>query len=138
MTLGSVALTADRPDGVWSDPVVICSRIQEPAGYAPSVHPWNDNLEDAYFHNSSWQQVPDPVWAVQHPWETLHGDKRMISVDYCTKGYRGSLVAEASPQAAEVTEKSRVLSVDTHAMSADECGAYVRRVQDASAEVNGR
>lgn len=120
--IGAVALTADRPDGVWSDPTVLVTRVQSPAQYAPSAHPWNTNLEDAYFHLSSWASVPNPVTGGS------------TSLNYCTQGWRGSLVSEQTTAARTLSSKS--LSLDTSTMDPAEQTKAIRRVLDASAEAN--
>lgn len=122
MVAGAVALTADSPDGVWSDPVVTVSRAQEPSQYAPSPHPWNTDLTDAYLHISSWKQIPNPLAG------------KSISLDYGTYGYRASLVAEQSPQARDLSHESEVLSVDTSVMGAEDLAAYHQRIVQASVE----
>ncbi|WP_066583933.1 DUF4185 domain-containing protein [Corynebacterium provencense] len=117
---GSVALTADRPDGVWSAPTVLVSRVQSAAQYAPSVHPWNTNLEDAYFHLSAWPQISVP-------------GVFQTSLAYCTQGWRGSLVSD-SGIVGSLSTKS--LSLDTSTMNRDDAARAIQRVIDASAEVN--
>lgn len=119
--MGSVALTADRPDGLWSDPVQICSRIEQPAQYAPSVHPWSTDLTDAFFHVSSWIQVPNPLRPGQS-----------TTIDYGAYGYRGSLVAEPTPQARTVSEDSELRGVNTAAMTEAEHEDYLRCCVEAS------
>lgn len=126
MVAGAVALTADTPDGVWSDPVVTVGRVAQPAQYAPSAHPWNDDLNDAYFHLSSWKQIPNPLTG------------KNTSLDYCTYGYRASLIAEESPQARALNHESETLSVDTSVMGPEDASAYLSRVAAASAEVGNR
>lgn len=123
MTAGAVALTADRPDGVWTDPVVTVTRAQEVSQYAPSPHPWNTSLEDAYLHLSSWKSATNPFTG------------KKVTLDYCTYGYRASLVADQSPQARALSEESETLAVDTSVMGREDAAAYTRRVAEASREV---
>lgn len=119
--LGAVALTADRPDSIWSAPVVMVNRIQEPAQYAPSVHPWSTDLSNAYVHISSWLKAP--------------GD---VTVNYCTKGYRASLVAQAPSwfNVNAISLKSEVLAPDTAAMTTAERETFIADIQAASAEAS--
>ncbi len=123
--VGSVALTADRPDSIWSDPVVLVSRLQEPFGYAPSVHPWSPSLTDAYIHNSSWKQIPNPFKG-----------GAMETIDYCAYGYRGSLVAAPTPQQAALTMDSEVLAPDTSQMTEQQRCTYVETIHEATKEAN--
>lgn len=126
--LGAVALVSDRPDGIWSAPTVLVSRLRSLAQYAPSVHPWNTNLNDAYFHLSSWQSIPNIVklWDPSQP--------AMISLNYCTQGWRGSLVSE--PVAQAVAETAKFRGLDVQDASVEERDAVVRKIMASSAEVN--
>lgn len=126
--MGAVALTADRPDGVWSDPTVMVTRIQSPAQYAPSAHPWNKSLEDAYLHLSTWASVPNPV-AI---WDQRAA--KMISLNYGTDGYRVSLVSEDVSESRSMSSQS--LGLDTSDMKTDELTRTLGRIADASAEAN--
>lgn len=126
--LGAVALVADRPDGVWSDPTVLVSRTQSVAQYAPSAHPWNRNLEDAYLHLSSWASVPNPA-AI---WD--HNAPATISLNYCAEGWRVNLISDDSANTR--TETSQSLGLDTSTMSAEDAAAAIRRVAHASVEAN--
>lgn len=53
--LGAVCRTADAPDAPWSLPRIITNTVRAP--YAPSLHPWNTNMEHAAFTISSWDKV---------------------------------------------------------------------------------
>lgn len=60
-TLGAVCRTADAPDAVWSDPVVMIDGITSinNSMYAPSLHPWNTDMANAAFNISSWPHAGD-------------------------------------------------------------------------------
>lgn len=116
--MGAVARTADRPDAVWSAPVPLVNRLVEPAQYAPSVHPWNTSLEDSYFHLSSWKKAGS------------------VTIDYCTRGYRAALVAEAPRSVRAATMDSEVLAPDTSAMTTGEREDFIREAQAAADEAN--
>ncbi len=63
-----VMRTASRPEGPWSDPVVLATSTEYPGLYAPMIHPWsstgyllddNGNPEDPkylYWNLSQWDQ----------------------------------------------------------------------------------
>ncbi|MBY0797885.1 DUF4185 domain-containing protein [Corynebacterium parakroppenstedtii] len=121
--LGSVAVVADRPDSVWSSPTILVSLVQSSMQYAPSVHPWNSNLEDSYFHLSSWLHGPN-----------LLAGGRVDHVNYCTQGWRGSLVSQNILEPRSL--KSRFLGLSTDNMSRDEADKLRQSIADASAEAN--
>lgn len=141
-TRGAVAHVSDRPDGVYSAPTVLVSRIQSNFQYAPSAHPWSPSLEDAYLHLSSWAQIPaTPV-------------SKARSINYCTQGYRVSLVSDKPSTGGgsgggiigssllgarglpQITETSPARCVDTEALTEAQCAAYTDAVLAASKEAN--
>jgi hypothetical protein len=115
--LGAVALVSDRPDGTWSDPTVLVGRARSPAQYAPSVHPWNNRLEDAYLHLSSWESTPGPA---------------PQTLDYCTRGWRVSLVSGETS-----TRDDGALSLNTSGLDGVQRERVIARILSASGEVNG-
>lgn len=54
--LGAICRTADAPDGVWSAPAILVNGIEAGAHamYAPSLHPWNTDTENAAFNIATW------------------------------------------------------------------------------------
>ena len=121
--LGSVAVVADRPDSVWSDPTILVTPAQSPMQYAPSVHPWNSNVEDSYFHLSSWLQIPNPL-----------AGGRVEHVNYCVQGWRGSLISENILKPRTLT--SQFLGLNTGNMSRDEADKTREQIAAATREAN--
>lgn len=121
--MGSVAVVADRPDSVWSDPTILVTPAQSPMQYAPSVHPWNTNLEDSYFHLSSWLQMPNPL-----------APDLKEHLNYCVQGWRGSLVSENifKPR----TLASRFLGMNTGNLSRDAADKAREKIAAATREAN--
>lgn len=116
---GSVVMSAPAPDAIWSAPVIITPRQQVAQQYAPSLHPWNADVEAATFVLSSWQSLPGP-------------DHRPLSIDYATYAHRASLVADVPREA--VPRDMRAVS--TAAMSTHQAAEYLADVRAASAEAN--
>ena len=52
--LGAVCRTAEAPDAPWSLPRIMTRKVAAP--YAPSLHPWNTDMETAAFTISSWHR----------------------------------------------------------------------------------
>ena len=120
--LGSVALTADRPDEPWSSPTILTTRLELPSQYAPSVHPWTKDLNNAYFHISTWDQTP------------AIGPIPSVTVRYATLGHRASLVSGINLPSVGLS--SRLMGLDTEAMTDGEREDTITKIFAASAEVN--
>lgn len=156
--LGAVALTAGRPDGAWSAPTVIVSRRQSPCLYAPSVHPWTTDLQDAYLHLSTWQSEPDPGsgrprslnYGVQGWQVALESEPLVPSVPSAHPAPSGSVgtgapsrwsrlvgrVAAGFGGGRRAGDEPRYLGVDTADLRPEDRDAVIERILAASAEVN--
>ena len=89
--LGAVTRTATRPEGLWTMPAIQVTGVEQPALYAPAIHPYS-NLGRAQMLLSAWPQVNG---------QTLYYGTRQWEVSLFGGG-SGSL--SSSPTARAATE----------------------------------
>ncbi|MBB1033172.1 DUF4185 domain-containing protein [Dietzia sp. CQ4] len=101
--LGAITRTSPRPEGVWTLPAIQVTAAQQPALYAPAIHPYS-SLGRAQMLLSAWPQVNG---------QTLYYGTRQWEVSL-TGGGSGSLSSSSaarasteqlSPESSLVTEE---------------------------------
>ncbi|MDO5730764.1 DUF4185 domain-containing protein [Corynebacterium sphenisci] len=115
--LGAVCRTADRPDTPWSHPVIMVTGVTAGAQmmYAPSLHPWNTNMQSAALNISSWIHYQDK-----------------FDVVYGTYTY----TANIDPVLPLAGRSKTALSEDTWEMTDGEREDYISKIAKACADAN--
>lgn len=125
-TLGAITRTSPRPEGLWTLPSVHVTQLQQPALYAPAIHPYS-HLGRAQMLLSKWPT--DPEYGVVQ-WEV--NPSAVIGLDALRSGATTRAAVEDMPAQEIPADQKYVgqLSPDLSKLSADEQVAVLSDVAD--------